>query len=341
MKFNLLDNLTCPTCNYYPLDIHNQKTISNESLTINIGQYSKCNEYCGITKSKIQIHETYPCKECRLTSILDGILVCRECNTEYEIKDGIPYMLKERDDFRYGHWDTLYSNPDVGQIKKNIMHLLQNKAALTTYYALINLGKQKKLKSIKSVEIGCGSGAYSLMLKKMDLIQEPYLIDISPQALHLASNLFDEFDEECHLILTDGNALPFRDQSFDLSLSSGVIEHFKGTEQQNLISEHCRVAKNVACQVPASTVGYWLMRAIITILHNGWPFGKEYPMHMHDLENGFMTEQYIVTDISYHDLFTAALFVLSNKYKWIHPLEQKSWINKLFKHEIVVIAHKK
>jgi ubiquinone/menaquinone biosynthesis C-methylase UbiE/uncharacterized protein YbaR (Trm112 family) len=333
MKYSLLDNLTCPACKFFSLDLKIYKQVEKKT-----SRRDKCNKYCSLNRSNVSEHETYPCIGCHSKSILEGVLTCRECGTEYLIKNSIPCMLKEENTSRYEQWDVLYKNPDIGYIKNSLQRLLQQKTALITYYALVNTVNNNKLKSIKSIEVGCGSGAYSLMLKKMDLIQEPYLIDISPQALHLASNLFDEFNEECHLVLTDGNALPFRDKSFDLSLSGGVIEHFKGAEQQNMISEHCRVAKNVAIQVPASTISYWTMRIIITILNKGWPFGQEYPMHMKDLKELISREGYVVADTSYHDLLTASLFVLSGKYGWIHPLEKKTWVNKLFKHEIIVLA---
>lgn len=333
MKYNLLDNLTCPSCKFFPLKLEIYKQVKEKKS--NTG---KCNKYCSLTGSKVSEHETYPCIECHLKSILEGVLTCSECGTEYVIKDGIPYMLKQRESSGYEHWDELYDNADIKNIKKSLRLLLQQKSVLMTYFALVDIVKKNKLNIAKSIEIGCGSGAYSLMLKKNDLIQEPYLIDISPRALYVAKNLFEEFNEECHLILTDGKALPFREKSFDLSLSGGVIEHFKGAELQNMISEHCRVAKNVVCQVPANTLGYWTMRIIITILNKGWPFGQEYPMHMKDLKELISREGYVVADTSYHDLLTASLFVLSGKYGWIHPLEKKSWVNKLFKHEIVVLA---
>ncbi|KAA0004443.1 MAG: Trm112 family protein [Thermoplasmata archaeon] len=34
-------------------------------------------------------------KEKEGDDILEGMLICRECKAEYEIRDGIPYMINE------------------------------------------------------------------------------------------------------------------------------------------------------------------------------------------------------------------------------------------------------
>jgi len=185
-----------------------------------------------------------------------------------------------------------------------------------------------------SIEIGCGSGYYSLMLKKLGLVEDCVLLDSSFSALKIASQLFRISGEDAFFVLADGLEVPFADKSFDLSFSGGLIEHFRGSEQRKLVSEHCRVAESVVCQVPTHSLFYWLQRGVITLLNAKWPFGYESPVSSEQLESLYRNEGFQLRSFGYHDFITMLLFRLSVRFRHASPIQKKSILNRLTRTEI-------
>jgi len=209
------------------------------------------------------------------------------------------------------------------------------------YYALLGLAQRIGLREQTCVEIGCGSGSYSLLLAKMGVTQIPFLVDVSLMGLHVARKVFARFGVDCHLILADALALPLRTGDLDVALSGGVIEHFFGPSRHQVVKEHCRLANQVLCQVPLNSVPYWISRNTITVMSRGWPFGPEKPLSFRELRELFEQEGYLIKDSAYHDLLTAMLFLSASRFRGMAPLKRKTFINKLFRHDIVVYATKR
>jgi len=137
----------------------------------------------------------------------------------------------------------------------------------------------------------------------------------------LSRELFNRFGESAYFIVGDGLSLPFNDRYFDLSISCGLIEHFKGFDQGKIVSEHCRVADNVLCQVPTSSVTYWLQRSGISIMNNGWPFGYEKPISSKKMKTLFREYGFKSELAGYHDLLSVISFFLLYLYD-VKPLKR-------------------
>jgi hypothetical protein len=72
---------------------------------------------------------------------------------------------------------------------------------------------------------------------------------------------------ECHIVEADALALPFRDASFDVVYSLGLLEHFDEPQQTCLFREHARVARHVVllhvpARVPHHQVLLWINRTV-------------------------------------------------------------------------------
>jgi len=210
-----------------------------------------------------------------------------------------------------------------------------------TYFSLGRLAIKSGIRCNNSIEIGSGTGTYSLWLKKLKIINNAYLVDVSENAIKASQELFRELDEKAYFVLADGLALPFRDKSFDLSLSGGLIEHFDEEERQNIVHEHCRVSNKVLCQIPLNNPAYWVGRYLQCLFYRGWPFGYEKPSSLREIEKMFSAENFLVEFVSYHDLLTAAAFRLSKKFCERNPLKNKGYVNKIFRHEVVVYAYER
>lgn len=239
-------------------------------------------------------------------------------------------------------WDQLWSDTEISTIKNRMENASRRGTALMDYYSLVGLAKRVGLKAEKCLEIGCGSGSYSLCLIKPGIIKEAYLLDFSIQSLKLANKLFKSFGEDCQLVMADARSLPFKNKSFDVAISGGLLEHFCGDERQRIVSEHCRMAKNVLCQVPRlDSLIYWIFRTLFSIIRGEWPFGMENPLTHAEIRQRFLLEAYDIQGSSFHDLLTAALFSLSLFFPNVLPLQYKILPSKLFQHEIVIYATSK
>jgi ubiquinone/menaquinone biosynthesis C-methylase UbiE len=117
----------------------------------------------------------------------------------------------------------------------------RTKASLETYNIMHqevfggpNDGSYEILSAIargnKTVDIACGEG----IIEK--LAPQTVGVEFSLNALKKA-----KANGAKHLVLADAHALPFRDDAFDVALSSGNLEHF--ADPQTAINEMARVSK--------------------------------------------------------------------------------------------------
>ena len=142
----------------------------------------------------------------------------------------------------------------------------------------------------KSLEVGFGDGKWMKFLTKQGI--EAYGIDI-------LENAAIQLKKEGFLpVVADARYLPFEDNTFDLTYSFGVIEHFQGTE--TAISEHVRVTipgGKIIITVPyliSPHTLYWMALHIKRGTYKKRPatFGKRYTigqfkalLELHEVEH--------------------------------------------------------
>lgn len=241
---------------------------------------------------------------------------------------------------RYRYWDSEWERTSLEGTKARLEKMLANPSHLEAYYPLVRLARRNSLRNLKGLEVGCGCGSYSLILKKVGIISEVTLLDISQTGLDLARKLFASFGEKCQTIRGNAMNLPFADGEFDLVLSGGLLEHFKPDEQQKIVAEQCRVGKKVLCQVPASTPAYWTMRMLLTLRYLGWRWGWEEPMSFSKLQRLFAAENFKIVDKDFHNLFSAGFLLFFPRYYDSVPRPIKDLLRFAVRHEIAILCQK-
>ena len=96
-----------------------------------------------------------------------------------------------------------------------------------------NLHEQRVL------EIGCGMGLHSLELARRGA--EVHAIDLTEKAVEATRARMKEFEVDADVRQADAEALPYRDRTFDLVWSWGVIHHSARTTR--VVREIARVTK--------------------------------------------------------------------------------------------------
>ncbi len=81
------------------------------------------------------------------------------------------------------------------------------------------------------LEVGVGGGRMIRLLQKCGVRADFYVVDITEKVKYAFG----------HKVICDARKLPFKDNSFDLVYSLGVVEHFPETAEA--IKEHARVVK--------------------------------------------------------------------------------------------------
>jgi ubiquinone/menaquinone biosynthesis C-methylase UbiE len=82
-----------------------------------------------------------------------------------------------------------------------------------------------------ALEIGAGTGYFSLNLLQLGLIERATATDISPGMLETLQTTADELDVAVETIETDAAQLPFEDESFDFVFGHAVLHHIPDLER--------------------------------------------------------------------------------------------------------------
>lgn len=96
-------------------------------------------------------------------------------------------------------------------------------------------------KGKKVIEVGCGSGYFSLQMARERA--EVTLFDISPQALKISGKLFKKNKITPKLVLGDALSSLVKSNTYDIVWNGGVIEHFYDKGKVKLLSEMKRIVK--------------------------------------------------------------------------------------------------
>ena len=91
------------------------------------------------------------------------------------------------------------------------------------------------LAAVKLLDVGCGDGAFTLLVKEVVRAKEVYGIDISQEAVAKGK----ERGIECCAVDVDEQDLPFPDGFFDMVYAGAIIEHL--VDPDRLLDEIRRV----------------------------------------------------------------------------------------------------
>lgn len=273
--------------------------------------------------------------------VIEGRIRCPRCKKDYRIIEGIPVMLPDETAIRQGIWDDLHKRTDYqGLVDDFKQRFAAEREVLLDYFAHARLAKEWALPRQEVLDIGCGSGSYSLALYLLAGKGALTLLDISPAALKGAKLIMDAFKVPAQAVVGDIYQLPFKNNAFDLTLSGGLIEHFVDQAQQRVISEQCRVATHTLMEAPVDAFGYWSFRIVYTVLKRGWPFGFEKPVRRHQLRKWLELQNMEIIGEGGHDIASAMEMLGRKKWKWFPKLHHWPLLAKITEHDLIIGAKK-
>lgn len=179
---------------------------------------------------------------------------------------------------------------------------------------------------LRTIELGAGRGDLSVLFAQRGA--DVTLLDCNENALTAAKDRFARLGLDARFVkgdLTDERTAS--SHQFDVSLSAGVIEHFKGTDRTTVIRTHREVLMPggmTIVSVPNSwCVPYRAWKAYLG-LRGWWPYGMEIPY-----SKGEITRRAL--DAGFDRVETHGLHLLQSiGDHWVKRLLRKSprWANR-------------
>lgn len=99
------------------------------------------------------------------------------------------------------------------------------------------------------LEAGCGTGAISIYLSSLGY--DVLALDADEEVLKLASDTSRNFPQMPRFVLGDITQLGYAKDSFDLSFSNGVLEHFSDGDILKVLRQQSESCKRVIFSVPS------------------------------------------------------------------------------------------
>jgi len=183
-----------------------------------------------------------------------------------------------------GVWDRLWRYPH-GAARDDALLEREQRSPRWSHIVSALSAAFGRIDGLRTVELGSGRGDLSALLAQHGA--EVTLVDMSAAGLNQARRRFDRLNIDASFVqadlLTDSDEL--RDR-FDVSLSSGVIEHFRGRGRTRALRAHRNVLRAggvTMVSVPhAWCVPYRLWKLYLET-RGAWPYGLEIPYSRSEL----------------------------------------------------------
>jgi ubiquinone/menaquinone biosynthesis C-methylase UbiE/uncharacterized protein YbaR (Trm112 family) len=271
--------------------------------------------------------------------IWSGTLQCAGCQRTFPMREGIPLLQPGSGSRQDEHWERLHQQVDYQAVVRLMRPRFElPESVLLDYYAHAALARRQGLQPGSMLELGSGTGSYSLALQRLVAVKNICLLDISLSSLLGARKIFAAFGLKPDLVQGDIRSLPFAGQTFDLTLSGGLIEHFAGEEQSRIMAEHCRVGTAALIQAPLSSPAYWMFRLGYTLYKGRWPFGFERPMTKRKIRKLLAAQNMHIAAWGGHDF--AASAELLGRLRWKNFPRLHAWpgLAALTRHDVIVLG---
>ena len=125
----------------------------------------------------------------------------KDANTRYHDAAAASYDAK---------WGIDYGEVGQGQVRAKLVKAL---------------GREPSRPFADAIEIGAGTGYFSLNLLQLGLIERSTATDISPGMLTRLAAGAEELGLEVTTVVAEAESLPFADRSFDLVFGHAVLHH--------------------------------------------------------------------------------------------------------------------
>ncbi len=209
-------------------------------------------------------------------------------------------------------WDDVWSDPNL--VTDDIIILEAERATIRWSRIVSRLMKEfGSLKNLKVIEIGSGIGTYAALLASEGA--KSTLLDFSPKALKRAKDFFSNNTLKAKYFQGDALDLPAEilKTKFDISISVGLTEHFKGKDRIKINNQHFKVLKKGGIAiiiVPNKYNPPYRLYKYCSELFGTWKFGEEYPYSRLELSNFCHTFGYQLIGLFGDDLYQSIRFLL-------------------------------
>jgi ubiquinone/menaquinone biosynthesis C-methylase UbiE len=116
----------------------------------------------------------------------------------------------------------------------------------------------EKFRGARLLEVGCGMGTDLLQFARGGARCTG--IDLTPRSIEITRHRFRLYGADGDFMISDGERLPFRDESFDVVYSNGVLHHTPDTEgairEVHRVLRPCGVAKVMLYH--RNSLNYWI-----------------------------------------------------------------------------------
>ncbi|MCP4020437.1 MAG: methyltransferase domain-containing protein [Desulfobacteraceae bacterium] len=184
----------------------------------------------------------------------DGHVQCKACEKTYPVVQGIPDFLSQSR-LSPEKMDTLAKLYDQEAVKYKGSARSCGYATDASYLPRLNIFKSwvdfSKTKSKSILDIGCGTG---LMTRQLAKENEVWGVDISGGLLQVAAG------EGLKPVRSSADALPFKDDDFDLVVCMGVLPYYADPEK--ILAQICRVVKPGGKMIVTSTTNSYLIQSV-------------------------------------------------------------------------------
>lgn len=150
----------------------------------------------------------------------------------------------------------------------------------------------KKSNGISIVELGGGNSCFAQNICKLKKIETYDIVDNNEFAVHLFNNM--SLNTKYHLgflhDLLETEDMDITDsRKYDFVYSVGLIEHFRGNDIEQIISQHfkyCKCGGTVLITFPTPTLKYIFIRKCMELI-KVWQFYDEVPIIYEEIEKVF------------------------------------------------------
>jgi len=157
------------------------------------------------------------------------------------------------------------------------------------------------------LEVGAGKAWISRLLRAKGC--HSTCLDSDPDVVMLNSKMVDNY------VIGDIFNLPFQNNSFDLVISCGLLEHFELNSLKNMVSEMGRVSNTVVAWLPTCDLNWQILWYVRNLLNKQIRFPYAYKHKIENLEKLFTSLGFkeVKTDIIRFAWFFKYIYVHGNK----------------------------
>ena len=212
-------------------------------------------------------------------------------------------------------WDRVWESPVTTE--EDTFNLVKEENCIRWQrIEVIALKEFGSFNNLKVIEIGAGAGINAALAAKRGA--KVTMLDYSETALKRAREFFERNGLSAEFIKEDALSLPADLLGkYDISMSFGLTEHFKGSERININKAHFDILRKGGIAFISAPYKYSLPYRIYKFVAERtgrWGVGEEYPYSRKELRN--MCQQIGITEYSF--FFADSLF---SSFNFINPFK--------------------